>query len=41
MAGKSHPAQIDLRFGDLEREVLGFRGSAGAGNLARKRYHLL
>ena len=41
MAGISHPAQIDLRFGDLAREVLGFRVGAGPGNLARKRFHLL
>ena len=41
MAGISHAAQIDLRFGDLAREVLGFRVGAGPGNLARKRFHLL
>ena len=41
MAGISHAAQIDLRFGDLTREVLGFRVSVGPGNLARKRFHLL
>ena len=37
----THAAQIDLRFGDLARELLGFRVGAGPGNLARKRFHLL
>ena len=41
MAGISHAAQIDLRFGDLAREVLGFRVGVGPGNLTRKRFHLL
>ena len=41
MAGISHAAQIDLRFGDLAREFLGFRVGAWPGNLARKRFHLL
>ena len=41
MAGISHAAQVDLRFGDLAREVLGFRVGAGPGDLTRKRFHLL
>ena len=41
MAGISHAAQIDLRFGDLVREVLDFRVGVGPGNLTRKRFHLL
>ena len=41
MAGISYAAQIDLRFGDLTREVLGLRVSVGPGNLARQRFHLL
>ena len=41
MAGISHAAQIDLRFGDLTREVFGFRVGAGPGDLTRKRFHLL
>ena len=41
MAGISHAAQIDLRFGDLTCEVLGFRVSVGPGDLTRKRLHLL
>src|SRR5262245_17498493 len=34
MAGISHSAQIDLRFADLAREVLGFGVSVGPGDLA-------
>ena len=41
MAGISHAAQVDVRFGDLAREVLGFRVGAGPGDLTRKRFHLL
>ncbi len=41
MAGISHAAQIDLRFGDSTREVLGFRVSVRPGDLTRKRFHLL
>ena len=41
MACVPHAAQIDLRFGDLARELLGFRISAGPGDLTRKRLHLL
>jgi hypothetical protein len=41
MAGVSHAAQIDLRFGNLARELFGFRVGAGAGELARKRFDLL
>ena len=41
MAGISHAAQIDLCFGDLARELLGLRVRAGAGDLPRKRFHLL
>ena len=41
MAGISHATQIDLRFGDLARKVLGFRVGAGPGDLTRKRFHLL
>ena len=41
MAGISHAAQIDLRFGDVARAVLGFRVSVGSGDLARQRLHLL
>jgi hypothetical protein len=37
MARITHAAQIDLRFGDLARKLLGFRGGVGPGNLARKR----
>jgi hypothetical protein len=40
MAGISHAAQIDLRFGDVARELLDFRIGVGSGNLARKRFHL-
>ena len=31
MARIAHAAQIDLRFGDAARELLGFRVSAGPG----------
>ena len=41
IAGISHAAQIDLRFGDSARELFGFRVGARAGDLARKRFHLL
>ena len=41
MAGISHAAQIDLCLGDLARELFGFRIGARAGDLARKRFHLL
>jgi hypothetical protein len=41
MARITHAAQIDLRFGDLARKLLGFRAGVGPGNLARKRFHLL
>ena len=41
MAGISHAAQIDLRFGDLARELLDFRVGIGPGDLARKRFHFL
>jgi hypothetical protein len=41
MAGTSHAAQIDLRFGDLTREVLGFSVSVGPSDLARQCFHLL
>ena len=41
MARIPHTAQIDLRFGDLARELLGFRVGVGPGNFARKRFHLL
>jgi hypothetical protein len=37
----THAAQIDLRFGDLARELLGVRVGIGPGNFARKRSHLL
>ena len=40
MARIAHAAQIDLRFGDAARELLGFRVSAGPGDLTRKRLHL-
>jgi hypothetical protein len=40
MARIAHAAQIDLGFGDLTRELLGFRVSPGPGDLARKRFHL-
>ena len=40
MARIAHAAQIDLRCGDFARELLGFRVSAGPGDLARKRFHL-
>ena len=40
MACKAHAAQIDLRFGNAARELLGFRVSAGPGNLVRKRFYL-
>jgi hypothetical protein len=36
MAGISHAAQIDLRFGDVARELLDFRIGVGS----RKRFHL-
>jgi hypothetical protein len=36
----AHAAQIDLRFGDAARELLGFLVSAGPGNLTRQRFHL-
>jgi hypothetical protein len=41
MSGISHASKIDLRFGNLTREVLGFRVSPGPGNLARQRFYLL
>jgi hypothetical protein len=41
MAGISHAAHIDLRFGDLARQLLGFRICAGAGDLPCERFHLL
>jgi len=41
MARIAHAAQIDLRFGDAARELLGFHISAGPGDLTRKRLHLL
>ena len=41
MARIAHAAQIDLRCGDFARELLGFRVSAGPGDLARKRLHLV
>jgi hypothetical protein len=41
MARIAHAAQIDLRFGDAARELLGFRVSAVPGDLTRKRLHLL
>jgi hypothetical protein len=34
MAGTAHAAQIDLRFGDLAREILDFRVGAGPGQFA-------
>jgi hypothetical protein len=37
----AHTAQIDLRFGDLAREVLDLRVGVGPGNLARQRFHFL
>ncbi len=37
----THAAQIDLRFGDFARALLGFRVGAGPGDLARERFHLL
>ena len=39
MARIAHAAQLDLRFSDLARELLGFRFSAGPGDLARKCFH--
>ena len=41
MARIPHAAQIDLRFGNSARELLGFRVGTGPGDLARKRFHLL
>ena len=41
LAGISHAAQIDLRFSDSACELFGFRVGARAGDLARKRFHLL
>jgi hypothetical protein len=41
IAHKPHAAHIDLRFGDLARELLGFRVGVGRGDLARKRFDLL
>jgi hypothetical protein len=41
MARIAHAAQIDLRFGDAARELLGFRVSVGPGNLACQRFYLL
>ncbi len=41
MTGMSHATQIDLRFGNSAREFFGFRVGARAGDLARKRFHLL
>ena len=36
----SHAAQIDLRFGNLAREVSDFGAGVGPGNLVRERFHL-
>ena len=41
MARITHAAQIDLRFGDLARELLDFRVGVRPGDLARERFHLL
>ena len=41
MACMAHAAQIDLRFGDAARELLGFRVGPGPGDLTPKRFHLL
>jgi hypothetical protein len=41
IAGISHAAQIDLRFGDPPRELFGCRLGVWAGDLARKGFHLL
>jgi hypothetical protein len=37
----AHAAQVDVRFGDAARELLGFRVGNGPGDLTRKRFHLL
>jgi len=41
MARIAHTAQIDLRFGDAARELLGSHVGTGPGDLTRKRFHLL
>ena len=41
MARISHAAQIDLRLGNLARQLLDLHVRARAGDLARKRFHLL
>jgi hypothetical protein len=41
MACRAHAVHVDLRFGDAARELLGFRVSAGPGDLTRKHLHLL
>ena len=41
MARMTYSAQVDLRFGDSARELLGLSVGAGPGNLRRKRFHLL
>ena len=41
MARIAHTTQIDLRFGDAARELLGCRVGAGPGDFTRKRFHLL
>jgi hypothetical protein len=37
----TYSAQVDLRFRDLNRELLGFGIGAGPGYLRRERFHLL
>jgi len=41
MACIAHAAQIDLRFGDAARELLGCLVGAGPGDFTRKRFRLL
>ena len=40
MARVTHAAQIDLRFGDPARELLGFSAGVCPGNFARERFDL-
>ena len=41
MAGVPHAAQIDLCLGNLARQLLDLHVGARAGDLPRKRFHLL
>ena len=41
MTCMTYSAQVDLRFGDLTHQLLGFGVGIGAGNLRRKGFHLL